>query len=263
MLKGIWASFVPETLARKFWCCTYLIKLCAMGSYCRSLESMFSLLFGPSFFSLSVFLHVSSYCVCFLFFPLCFSTFSPFCVVMLLVASQCQEAACEGGYQQKFPVKQEGLRIMISMRQQAGSMALSRLKVHCSWPQKVGSVEECLLGGRNWLLMRCVQSWKECLLSDALGAAVPGEAVLPQRKMWGVKYMHKPLEQVLIGLHHLKIIFSILCQKDGCRGGGTLDLHVFLCFARKGGKLCSRRTALGIMCDRSWCEPVTILLLPM
>jgi hypothetical protein len=49
---------------------------------------MFSLLFGPCFFSLSVFLHVSSYCVCFLFFPLCFSTFSPFCVVMLLVASQ-------------------------------------------------------------------------------------------------------------------------------------------------------------------------------
>jgi hypothetical protein len=49
---------------------------------------MFSLLFGPCFFSLSVFLHVSSYFVCFLFFPLCFSTFSLFCVVMLLVASQ-------------------------------------------------------------------------------------------------------------------------------------------------------------------------------
>jgi hypothetical protein len=39
---------------------------------------------------------------------------------------------------------------------------------------------------------------KKRLLSDALGAAVPGEAVLPQRKMWGVKYMHKPVEQVLI-----------------------------------------------------------------
>lgn len=72
-----------------------------------------------------------------------------------------------------------------------------------------------------------------CLLSDALGAAVPGEAVLPQMKMWGVKYVHKPLEQVLIGLLHLMILFSILYQKDGCRGGGTLDLHFFLSFARE------------------------------
>jgi len=86
---------------------------------------------------------------------------------------------------------------------------------------------------------------KKCLLSDALGAAVPGEAVLPQRKMWGVKYMHKPLEQGLIGLHLLMITFSILCRKGGGRGGDTLDLHVFLWFATKGGKLCSRKTALG------------------
>jgi len=104
VLKEIWASFVPETLARKLWCCTYLIKLCAMGRYCRSLESMFSLLFDPCFFSLSVFLHVSSYCVCFFFFSLCFSTFSPFCVVMLLVASQY--------HSQVFPLLWDFLRIL-------------------------------------------------------------------------------------------------------------------------------------------------------